>query len=248
LGPAKARAASRRRIAAVALAMAAHVAMLGLLLTGGGRVFLAPLDLQRPTEVWLAPPLILRPPMPQPQVPRSEPQSPSARQPAPTAAASPGPAAPSPTTSPSGPSTAPPSPNGEGLAASLRKWVGCAHPDAAWMSDAERDACRERLASGAESAPHLQGMPATKLAYFTAVAKAQADWASGRDAGHGPGIGCMVHFGPGKRLQPPPHALVLGPCMIEPPRGSLDVDVDILPDGSTPETPPAFVTSRTRAP
>ncbi len=248
MGPAKARAAGRRRIAAVALAMAAHVAMLGLLLTGGGRVFVAPLDQQRPTVVWLAPPLILRTPPPRPQLVRSKPQPPSSRQAAAAAPAAPAPSAPAPAPSPSGPTTAQPVPNGAELAASLRKWVGCAHPDAAWMSDADRDACRERLASGAERAPHLDGMPATKLAYFGAVAKAQADWASGRDAGHGPGIGCMVHFGPGKRSQPPPHALVLGPCMIEPPRGSLDVDVDILPDGSTPETPPAFVTSRTRAP
>ena len=112
------------------------------------------------------------------------------------------------------------------------------------MSDADRDACRERLASGAERTPHLDGMPAIKLAYFTAVAKAQADWASGRDAGHGFGMGCMAYFGPGVRPKPPPHALTLGPCMISPPRGSLDVAVDILPDGETAQPPPDAFTTR----
>jgi len=112
------------------------------------------------------------------------------------------------------------------------------------MSDADRARCREHLAAGAANAPHLEGMPATKLAYFTAVAKAQADWASGRDAGHGLGIGCMSYFGVGPRPKPPPHALVLGPCMIAPPRGSLDVDADILPDGETAKGPPDAFTTR----
>ncbi|HEY1426712.1 MAG TPA: hypothetical protein VGF50_08580 [Caulobacteraceae bacterium] len=110
------------------------------------------------------------------------------------------------------------------------------------MSDADRAACRERLAAGAEHAPHLEATSPVKLAYFNAVAKAQADWSSGRDAGHGLAIGCIKQIGPGVRTAPP-HALRLGPCMIEPPRGSLNVDADILPDGETAKGPPAFLTT-----
>ena len=91
----------------------------------------------------------------------------------------------------------------------------------------------------------MEGMPATKLAYFTAVAKAQADWLSGRDPGHGFGIGCVWYVGPGVRPKPPPHALMLGKhCMIEPPRGALDVDADILPDGESAKPPPDSFTTR----
>lgn len=127
--------------------------MLGLLLTGGGRVFVAPLDQQRPTVVWLASPIILRPPTPQRQLTRSKPQPPSSRKPTVAAPVAPGPSAPSSVTSASGPSMAPPSPNGAGLAASLRRWVGCAHPDAAWMSDADRAACAARFAANRPTAP-----------------------------------------------------------------------------------------------
>jgi hypothetical protein len=129
------------------------------------------------------------------------------------------------------------------VAAALRGRIGCAEPNAPWMSDADRAACRERLAAGAAQAPHLQGTAPVKLAYFNAVAKAQADWRSGRDAGHGLAIGCIKPIGPGVRTPPAPHALRLGPCMIEPPRGSLNVDADILPDGETAKGPPAFLTT-----
>ena len=41
--------------------------------------------------------------------------------------------------------------------------------------------------------------------------------------GHGPAIGCKL---PRPKL---PHALMLGPCYIEPPKGSLTPEVDVTP-------------------
>ena len=113
------------------------------------------------------------------------------------------------------------SPNDD-LAAALRGGpVGCAHQDAAWMTDAGREACRHQLAIGAASTPYRQGMAPAKLAYYAAVAQAEEDWRSGRNPGHLPYLGCT----PGR--SPPPHALKIGPCFIDPPQGSLDQDVDV---------------------
>jgi hypothetical protein len=47
--------------------------------------------------------------------------------------------------------------------------------------------------------------------------------------GHGPAVGCKIHFGPGKVRNTPPHALTFGPCYIEPPKGSLTPEVDLTP-------------------
>jgi hypothetical protein len=112
-------------------------------------------------------------------------------------------------------------PSNGALGATLRRGdVGCAHLDAPWMTATDRDACRDHLAAGAAKTPYLSGTAPEKLAYYAAVAKAEEDWRSGRDAGHPPFILC------GKAL---PHALKLGPCYLEPPKGSLDLDVDIPP-------------------
>jgi hypothetical protein len=244
--PARRRIADRRRIAAVSLAILAHVALFSLLLSGTGRLPFQPIWREQPTEVWLAPRLLVRPPPPQRRPPESR-AAPSSRAHAAATPSSGPPAlsqAPSQAPGPSAPGVASPVAPSPGVGAALRGWVGCAQPDAAWMSDADRARCRERLAAGAANAPHLEGMPATKLAYFTAVAKAQAEWLSSPDPGHGLGIGCVSYFGPGVRPKPPPHALKLGPCVIAPPRGSLDVDVDILPDGETAKPPPDSFTTR----
>jgi hypothetical protein len=186
----QARARARRRIGAATLAVVAHAVIFSLLLFGGGVRF-STREERAATQVWLAPPLILTPRRPPPTQPRGAPRtvsriatSPSAEQ---SARAAPPPA----------PSLPPSSIGAGSISAALRRSVGCAQPDAPWMSDADRAACRQRLASGAERAPHLEGMPATKLAYFTAVAKAQDDWLSGRNPGHGFGIGCAIRFGKG---------------------------------------------------
>jgi hypothetical protein len=104
------------------------------------------------------------------------------------------------------------------------------------MSDADRAACRDRLAEGAKKAPYLSRTDPAKLAYYDAVAKSQEDWHSGRDPGHAPAVGCVIFFGSGEKPKPPPHALRLGPCIIEPPRGSLDPDVDVQPPGKSVST------------
>ncbi|MEJ0066611.1 MAG: hypothetical protein WDM85_15345 [Caulobacteraceae bacterium] len=90
------------------------------------------------------------------------------------------------------------------------------------MSQAAKDACRERLAAGAASVPHLEGMPPEKLAYYAAVVKAEDDWRTGRNAGHLPFLACAP-----SAKRPPPHALKIGPCFIDPPVGSLDQDADV---------------------
>jgi hypothetical protein len=41
-------------------------------------------------------------------------------------------------------------------------------------------------------------------------------------------IGCLIPFGPGEKPKILPHALTLGPCFIEPPKGLLDPEVDIV--------------------
>ena len=47
--------------------------------------------------------------------------------------------------------------------------------------------------------------------------------------GHLPGIGCSISFGPGEKPKKLPNALRLGPCYLEPPKGSLTPEVDITP-------------------
>jgi hypothetical protein len=127
---------------------------------------------------------------------------------------------------------APGSSGAQALAAALRhSLLGCANPLAAWMSQADRDACRQRLAAGAADLPHLQGMAPEKLAYYDAVAKAQDDFRNWRDVGHLPYVFCAVKFGQGhvRAALAPPHALKLGPCYLEPPKGPLSITVDIPP-------------------
>jgi len=142
---------------------------------------------------------------------------------APTAAQGASPAVEGPAAAPGGASE---------IADALRSSLfGCANQGAAWMSDAARDACRQRLAAGAASVPHLQGMAPEKLAYYAALAKAQQDWLDWRDPGHLPYIFCGAKFGQGhvREVVAPPHALKFGPCFLEPPQGMLSVTVDVPP-------------------
>ena len=104
------------------------------------------------------------------------------------------------------------------------------------MTDADRAACRQYLAASAANVPHLQGMAPAKLAYYDALAKAQQDWLSGREPGNLPFLYCGLRFGQGRARSVigPPHALKLGPCFLEPPRGSLIATVDV----PSPDDPP----------
>jgi len=218
------------RPAALAIATAANLALLWLLASPGRYQLPTPEQSgPRPVDVSLVAAAPLR--------------SSAATHPAPSAApraARPSLAVPAATSSRSPPAEVE-SPPADGLpaasaipdlVAALRRGpVGCAHPDAAWMTDADRDVCRHRLAAGAANAPYLHGMAAAKLSYYDAVAKAEEDWRTGRDPGHLPFIFCGFRFGQGRgeTEAPGPHALKLGPCYIEPPKGALSQDVDVPP-------------------
>jgi hypothetical protein len=148
------------------------------------------------------------------------------------------------TAAPSTPAAAgPPAPD---LRLALRHGLaGCVNTTG--MSRAERERCDEQLGRGATAAPYMPAAIAPRMrAYYDAVAEARkADpqpvplGAPGRlgmlDAdprttnGHGPAIGCKIVFGPGEKPKPLPHALRLGPCFIEPPKGSLTPEVDLTP-------------------
>jgi hypothetical protein len=167
--------------------------------------------------------------------------TPSLRQPPPAAV-------PSETPSTAAPGEAPPAPD---LTAALRHGViGCVNAAALGMSREDRTRCNEQLGSGAANAPLLQLQLAPRMrAYYDAVAKAKAPdkpWTPNRapsavglfdpeprnssSGDHLPGPGCVIPFGAGKKLthkQMLPHALWLGPCFIEPPKGPLDPEVDV---------------------
>jgi hypothetical protein len=151
--------------------------------------------------------------------------------------------APAPQTSLAGPPAA-------DLRAALRHGVvGCANGGAS-LTRAEREHCEEQLGRGVAEAPFLPAaIPARIRTYYDAVARAKApdgpltpqrapgalgpmDEDARGSNGHPPGIGCAIPFGAGKKAthkQMLPHALWLGPCFIEPPKGSLTPEVDIAP-------------------
>lgn len=151
------------------------------------------------------------------------------------------------------PGTAPPAPMAEGLredlrAALRRGGIGCANPQAANLTRAEREACEERLGAGSKAAAYIQSPIAPEVrSYYDAVAKSKEpdgpptpQKARGRLGmfeeapvgmkGHGAGLGCRITFGPGGGVQRPAHGLKLGPlpCYVVPPAGSLTPDVDVV--------------------
>jgi hypothetical protein len=114
------------------------------------------------------------------------------------------------------------------------------------MSRAERDRCDEQLGRGVATAPYLPAAIGPRIrAYYDAVAEAKkadpqpvrppgiessfGDPIPRPSNGHPPGIGCQIFFGPGAKPNPRPHALTLGPCFIEPPKGPLTPEVDVPP-------------------
>jgi hypothetical protein len=216
---------NRRRQArlggALAFAVAVHMAMLNLMLFRSGELILpqpvstartVTLTLVRPQRT-LAPPSIRK--AAAAAAPRAAASSaPTTPSPA-TVAAAPAPAASSGPAAPAGPSA--------GLAAGLRgSLLGCANAGALALTEKERQGCELRFAAGGREAAYLSPIPSVKLAYFDAVAKADEDWTSGRDPGHLPFIVCRLG-GRGTLA----HALKLGPCYLEPPKGSLDKTVDV---------------------
>lgn len=168
-------------------------------------------------------------PAPEPAQAAVEARPQASAAPGPSAAAAPGAAAPD-------------------LRAGLRHGAaGCANAGAVGMSRAERERCDEEFANRTAGSPFLPAaIPSRMRAYYDAVAEAKkpdpplapprARAGMGMfepepvvTNGHGPAVGCKVHFGPGKVRNTPPHALTLGPCYIEPPKGSLTPEVDVTP-------------------
>jgi hypothetical protein len=166
--------------------------------------------------------------------------------PLPAAAAPTRPSEPTPlseTAAPTAPASGPPGPD---LRLALRHGLaGCANT--ANMSHAERERCDEQLGRGVASATYMPAAIAPRIrTYYDAVAEAKKPdpqqvplRAPGRlhaldtdvrtTNGHGPGVGCKITWGPGEKPKGPPHALSLGPCFIEPPKGSLTPEVDLTP-------------------
>jgi hypothetical protein len=112
------------------------------------------------------------------------------------------------------------------IGAALRRRLGCARTDHAGLSRAERQACDDTLGRGAKSELALgQTLNVEKRAYYDAVMAAR------KSEGHGPGIGCHIRFGGGKRpsVEVPAHGLKLGPlpCFVVPPAGMLTPEADI---------------------
>lgn len=135
--------------------------------------------------------------------------------------------------------------------------IGCSSALRAGLSREEREACDEKLATGVKTAPFMPAALEPRMrAYYDAVIKAKAPdkpWTPNQAIGalnrfdpeprvsssgdHLPGIGCVVPFGLPKKMTAKekaamkkralPHALWLGPCFIEPPKGSLDPEVDV---------------------
>jgi hypothetical protein len=133
--------------------------------------------------------------------------------------------------------------------------TGCSSAVQAGMTREERERCDERLAVGVKTAPYMRTPLEPRMrAYYDAVIKAKAPdkpWTPNRAIGalgpfdpeprasgdHIPAVGCVIPFGLPKKMTAKekqalkkrtlPHALWLGPCFIEPPKGSLDPEVDI---------------------
>lgn len=195
---ARRRIAAGRRIAAVSLAILAHAALFSLLVSAGGRLPFQSSWQVRPTEVWLAPPLVLRrPPAERLRLParhralRAAPASGS-----PALAQSP----------PNAPTVVAPWPSAPGVGAALRKWVGCANPDSRWMSEADRAACAERLAENRPTAPTLLNLDphgryvSNPEPYLTRMPKNGCKVRAAGDAGPmgqqgvAAGVSCAVSF------------------------------------------------------
>jgi hypothetical protein len=207
------------RIVAVGVSLAVHLAAFALLITG--RLWPAwresderavSVDLMKPAQA-VRPPVRRRPastssaPSPSPFTSPQAPEQPSAP---PSGAVVTARAAPQ-----------PPGWDARRLGSILRgSAIGCANADTVRLTPSEREACRQRLAQGAASAPFIPGAPPDKAAYWQALSESEAAMDADRLGGHGPGIVC----GGRKRF-----GLKLGPCTVVPPMTPLTAEVDVRP-------------------
>lgn len=109
------------------------------------------------------------------------------------------------------------------LGAALRRsGVGCANADLVRLSEAEREACRHRLADGAANAPYVSGIPPVKAEYYAALAKSEADMKADPLGGHGPDPVC------GRRAKKE-MGLKIGPCKLTLPMTPWTPETDVRP-------------------
>jgi hypothetical protein len=100
-----------------------------------------------------------------------------------------------------------------------RSGVGCANADAVNLSEAEREACRRRLADGAGVTPFISGVPTEKSQYYVALQESEAEMNRSPTGGHLPGIVCG---GAKKRL-----GLKVGPCTLAAPLSPWTPEADV---------------------
>jgi len=242
---------SSRGRTAFAVVLAAHVALFVLLAIG-----LRPPPAPEAPEVTMAPVYLADLRRPKRTERRTETLPPTAARPLPVLSrrANPSDVAPVPASPPAQPAFAGTEGDAGHLALSkaLRgSRVGCANPSL--LSDEERARCQDRLEQGSKLAKYIPvPIPPERRAYYDAIAKEKAPVptlaALGRgpnaarsaelgyppvvfNSGHGPGVGCKLAFGGGKKAswKRPAHGLKLGPlpCYVMPPSGPLTVEADI---------------------
>jgi hypothetical protein len=108
------------------------------------------------------------------------------------------------------------------LGAALRRsGVGCANADFLKLTEAEREACRHRLADGAMDAPHLSGVPRVKAEYYAALQASEAKMNDDPMGGHGPRFTCG---GVDRRL-----GVKIGPCKLVAPLTPFTPETDVRP-------------------
>ncbi len=110
------------------------------------------------------------------------------------------------------------------LSAALRgSIIGCAHADAAGLSEMEREACRQRLASGAATAPYIPGISPRKREYYAALAASEEAMERDPMGGHRAGVICgLGSQNKGFKLGSLPCSFVLSPSPYTP-------EVDVPP-------------------
>jgi hypothetical protein len=219
--------AQRRRDAqstrlAIAVSLAVHCAIIWFLVNRGPPLSLRQFD-SSPVPVELVNPFPRArrpPPLPEPQhrrysTPNGSPVSARIARPSQTMQ--------SPTMATPAPPPQEPSrqPTGDArLSLALRRsGVGCANADAVNLSEAEREACRHRLAEGVAVTPFISGVPAAKSQYYAALQESEAQMNGSPTGGHLPGIVCG---GATKRL-----GVNVGPCTLVAPLSPWTPEADV---------------------
>jgi hypothetical protein len=130
-----------------------------------------------------------------------------------------------PATTPGAETTSLPADQAKLGAALRRSAVGCANGEYVKLSEAEREACRHRLADGAASTPYVSGIPPVKAQYYAAVAESEAKFRAARTAADmKPYAAQVVCGGASTQL-----GLKVGPCKLIPPQSEMIPEAGVQP-------------------